>query len=201
MKKHATAFAPARTGGGQSLGWESLVEEEIPEALTQKLPIAVSTAAPLSVVARTILPVNVSRGTLTMLRVRGTIEIYFGSAELASSLDNWFVHMTMQVVPARLGAIDTTSILTPNNANDQESNKIIWQRSYYPRAGTTITSPGALEVHESTAVGMEVDVKVKRRFERSNWALALVAQGETAAIDVHLCALRLRALFQSADGI
>ena len=201
MKKQATAFAPGRTGGGQSLGWESLVEEEIPEALSQKLPIAVSTAAPLSVIARTILPVNVSRGTLTMLRVRGTIEIYFGSAELAVSLDNWPIHMTMQLVPARLGAIDTTSILTPNSADDQESNKIIWQRSYYPRAGTTITSAGALEVHESNFVGVEVDIKVKRRFERSTWALALVAQGETNAIDVHLCALRLRALFQSADGI
>lgn len=146
-------------------------------------------------------PVNVTRGVVTLERVRGTIEIYFDVAELTSNLDNWFVHMSLQLVPARDGAVDAASALSCNNAADQESNRIIWQRLYTPDTGGTITSPGPLERHTSVFSGQEVDVKSKRRFDRSTWALALVYVCDNVADGIHLFQGNMRALFRSSDSL
>ncbi len=148
-----------------------------------------------------LIPVNVSRGVITLERIRGTFEVYFSSAEIADSLENWFVHLQIQLVPAENAAISVASVLAPSDSADQESNRIVWQRLYYPNSGTTITQPGALEMHTSTSAGMEIDVKVKRRFDRANWALALVYDCNLVSEALNLGCGQLRALFKSSDGV
>ncbi len=147
------------------------------------------------------IPPNVTRGSVTIERIRGFVDIYFSSVELAVEFANWSVQLSIQVVPVRNGAIVDEATLSTNNSADQESNRIMWQRNYYPRAGTTITGPGALELHESNFVGMEVDVKVKRKLDRANWALQMVCVAETNAITLHSGAISLRALIRASDGV
>ena len=53
----------------------------------------------------------------------------------------------------------------------------------------------------STSQGMEVDVKVKRRFDRAVWALALVVDVNVDAEALHHVSSGLRALFRTSDGV
>ncbi len=196
----ATAFAPGEKGG-KTIAWESLYQQFVPVALATAFPLTVRTTGANDTIAVAVIPGSVTRGTVTLERVRGQMEVYFSSTELAAALANWPVVISLQVVQLVGGSIKASSSLSPMNAADQESNKIIWQRTYYPRAGTTITSPGGLEVHESSYVGIEVDIKVKRRFDRATWALALVCEAEAGAQLLHLTSGFLRALFRTGDGI
>ena len=136
-----------------------------------------------------------------MMRVRGAIDVYFNSPELAANFANWPVHMQMQLTPLRNGARQLAAVLSPQNSADQESNRIIWQRLYMPNVGTTITGPGAIEFHNSNVAHLEVDVKVKRKFDRANWQLDLIVEVETAAAALHQGSGYLRGLFKSSDGI
>ncbi len=201
MAKPASAFAPGKMASGQAMTWEALLDAPSLTSLNTVFATQNRIIGAFNVRSLVMIPGNVTRGTVTMLRVRGTIEIYFSSAELAANVDNWPVHMQLQLVPLQDGGVNNAAVLTPSNAADQESNKIIWQRSYYPRAGTTITGPGAVELHENNYIGLEVDIKSKRRFDRANWALVLVVEVETAAGALHFLTGRLRALFAAADGL
>jgi len=201
LKRPASAFAPGQARDGKGIQWEYIMDQPIPITAAAFFPTAVRSVGAIDTKSVTILPGNVLRGTVTLERIRGTLEVYFSSVELAASFDNWFIHVQLQLVPLRDGDIVDAATLSPSNAADQESNKIIWQRVYYPRAGTTITSPGALEVHESNYIGMEVDVKVKRRFDRATWALILVADCESNSFPLHSVAGQFRALFRAADGV
>ena len=199
--KPASAFAAGEDRKGKTLQWESLMNEGNPDFINNQLPTIVRTVGAFTTRALTLIPVNVTRGAVTLERVRGVLDVYFDEAETTASFNNWAVHMTLQVVAAADGTIDLPQCLSPANAADQESNKIIWQRLYYPRAGATITGPGAVEFSQSNYAGLEVDIKVKRRFDRSTWGLALVAECETNAFALHIFGGRLRALFRGSDGI
>lgn len=201
LAKPATAFAGGRLASGQSMGWESIFGGTVPAAIDATLVNDIRTVGAFNTRALTLIPVNVTRGVITMLRVRGTIDVYFNSTELAAAFVNWPVHFNVQLVPARNGLFEPASVLSPQNSADQESNRILWQRLYMPRAGTTITSPGAIEYHEADKVGMELDIKVKRRWDRAEWALMLVAEVENVAISLHQMEGYMRALFSTADGV
>ncbi len=201
MKKAATAFASQRTNTGQSLGWELILGATVPVDFATAFPLNIRNVGAFNTRAVALVPSNVTRGTLTMMRVRGTIFVYFSSAELAVAFANWPVHIQLQMVPARDGVINQGAVLSPQNSADQESNRIIWQRLYMPRAGTTITGEGAVELHESSAVALEVDVKVKRRWDRADWALALVSEVETGSVVLHQFGGYLRGLFATGDGL
>lgn len=201
MSGQASAFAPSEDRKGKTLAWEDIYDSPIPEAITTNLSTAVRIVGVTQTRFLTLIPVSVTRGTVTLERIRGTLAVYFSVTELAASFDNWPVHYQIQLVPARDGAITTEAILSPQNTADQESNRILWQRSYYPKSGGTITGAGAVELHESNYSGIEVDVRVKRRFDRATWALILVADVETTAGTLHVVGGHLRALFRAADGI
>ena len=200
MKRPATAFAGGTTSGGKSIGWESILNDVEPQDYNNFLPTLVRTSAGnIQTRAVSLIPINVTRGVVTMLRVRGRLACYFDVDELTSNVSNWFVHYSIQLVPARNGVFQTAAVLTPTNSADQESNRIIWQRVYYPQSGGTITAPGPFEMHDSAH--SEVDVKVKRKWDRANWDLMLVADIEAGAGFRHLTCGYMRALFSTADGI
>ncbi len=201
LKRPATAFAGGKLRDGQTMGWESIYDDPVPDNFGNQYPVDVRTVGGNNIRAVALIPESVTRGTVTMLRVRGTIFTYFLSIELAVAFINWPVHYQIQLVPVQDGAFDPTSILTPSNGADQESNRIVWQRKEMPRAGTTITGPGAEELHEGSCVSMEVDVKVKRRWDRANWALMLVAEVESGSVLQHITGGYLRGLFATSDGV
>jgi len=201
MTKSATAFAPSRTKGGQSIGWESILNTPEPQAPNVLFPNAIRAAAGFSTLSRALIPENVTRGVVTLERVRGWFNVYYRSLELAAAFINWPISVAMMLVPVQNGAFIPQGVLSPFNAADQESNKILWQRLYYPNSGTTITGPGALEYHTSVGAEIPVDVKVKRRFDRALWALHLVCDIETGGIALHRVGGTMRAIFRTSDGI
>ncbi len=200
MTKPASAFAPAEVRG-KTIAWENVLDEPEPALVSTKIPTLVRTVGAIETRIATLIPVSVTRGVVTMERVRGNLAVYFNSTELAAAFANWFVHLMIQLVPIQDGAIVTDSVLSAGNSADQESNRIIWQRLYYPNVGTTITGPAAVEYHTSQYSGQEVDIKVKRKWDRATWALVLSYDGEAAAVDLHILGGQLRALFRSSDGI
>jgi len=186
---------------GQSIGWESIFGGTVPDDIDNVLSTDVRSTGAFNTRALTLIPINVTRGIVTMLRVRGELDIYFLSSELAAAFVNWPVHLSIQLVPARNGVFEAGAILSPQNSADQESNRTLWQRVYMPDTGTTITGPGAVEYHTSDKKGLEVDIKVKRRWDRAEWALMLVGEVEGVAIGLHQLSGYMRALFAAGDGV
>ncbi len=182
-----------------------IMDVPTPETLSTMFPNAVRTTviggASFDTKFVTLIPANVTRGVVTLERVRGNVGVYFDALELGDAMVNWSVMMQLQLVMARNGAITSPAVLSPMNTADQESNKIIWQRRYYPVSSTSITRAGDREVISSNYRYQEVDIKVKRRFDRATWALAFVVEAEATALTLHMGYSSLRALFRSADGI
>lgn len=197
----ASAFAPAEDRKGKGLQWESVLNLQTPQPITTQFPTVVRTVGSFQTRLATLIPANVTRGTVTMERVRGSVNIFFDPAELLADFANWSVFVTLQLVTVQSGAILPGAALSPRNAADQESNKIIWQRLYYPAVGATITGPGGLEFSPDNFAAIEVDIKVKRRFDRATWALALVIECETGAAVLHFMSGHLRGLFRASDGL
>jgi len=148
-----------------------------------------------------LVPVNVLRGPVSLLRIRGSLDVFFLESETTADFDNWRVQLGIQLVPARNGVVDIAATLSLNNAADQESNRILWQRVYYPKPTTTITAPGAVEMFASNYKGQEVDVKVKRRFDRATWALVLSMDVNIDAEALHAVGGTLRGLFRASDAL
>lgn len=200
LKRPASAFAPGTGKDGRTLSWEYIFDAPIPSPLLTVIPSVARVVGGITTNFLTIIPVNVTRGAVTLERVRGTFGIYFEEPELAINLAGAVVHMQMQLVPARNGAIVNTAVLSPDNAADQESNKIIWQRIYYPLTGEALVL-GGNRFRASSYIGQEVDIKVKRRFDRALYALALVVEVEGAAGLVHMAYGGLRGLFLAPDAV
>lgn len=197
----ASAFAPGESAKGKTLQWELILGQPTPAAIDVQFGTVVRTVGVNQTRLQVLVPGNVTRGTVTMERVRGHIQIFFNPAELAANFDNWPIYVQLQLVTLQSGTILSGAALSPRNSADQESNKIIWQRVYYPAVGATITGPGALEFSPDQFAAIELDVKVKRRFDRSLWALALIVEGETTGLTLHQMSGHMRALFRSSDSL
>lgn len=199
MNKPAGAFAGAERGG-KAIQWESLLDKQSPVQLDVFFPTLVRSVAGIDTRMVSVIPINTLQAPVTLLRVRGALNVFFLESQLSVSFIRWPVSVQLQLVGARDGQVDVQQILSPGNAADQESNRIVWQRDYYPAAGTTLSSPIG-ELTQSDYAGIEVDIKVKRRFDRATWMLALVLEGEANANTFHQIGGRLRALFKTSSGI
>lgn len=188
-RRPASAFAPAMSGG-RSLGWESLANV----SGTNAAVFNVVTAA--TILSRVLLPENLTRGVVTLERIRGCV-FFVGADNDFTAFGDEFITAGIQLVPLVNGVVPVQSVLDPDNAGDLESNRWIWRCTYGPAnqyASATITRAVCY-----TPPSSEIDVKSRRRFNRSAWALYMTVTGP--GVTQFNTNLTIRALFRSGDGM
>lgn len=190
MTRGPSAFAPSRASGGRSITWEQL-------ALGVDLVTGILPTPNPNVAAgerfRVIEPGNITRGTVTLLRIRGSIAIRQPN-EIANNVTMW--RWGIQLVPLRNGVIEAVSMLSLNNTADLENNRWLWRRSDY----TFLEGTGQQLMYNNSH---EVDVKSKRRYARDEWGLILQCFTNQAGADFanNFAAVDLRALYATGDGL
>lgn len=195
MNRAPSAFAPGRGAGGRTIAWESIFLQPNPARCDVVFPNATA-AADLNFV--TVMPQNVTRGSVTLERVRGSMRIWWQENALLDLAD-LYVGLSLQLVNIKGGLIAIRAPLSVTDTADLESNRIIWQRAYYP-ANQVVLTLAAEELHPGAlATDVEIDIKSRRRFDRATWALILTIN--TTNLVEKFCAGNLRALFRSADGL
>lgn len=186
---------------GRSLSWEALATTTDLENLTLQFINAAVVAGGFTSRFRVLIPVNVSRGPITLLRIRGRMLTTWTETMLAaaSGTERVAVPYNIQLVNIRNGAIDPSGVLDPRSGADMESNRIIWRYTAYPtfgaRGGVNV---GATNVFTET---YDIDVKVKRRFDRATWALIMCVSYDSADEVLVDTSLDMRALFMTPDGV
>lgn len=147
---------------------------------------------------RVLIPENVTRGVVTLERIRGSI--YISHAELFSALGDHLVTLGIQLVGVVNGVVPVTGILDPDNAADLESNRWIW-RKQYSVTGSSFLVGAARQVMMAEPGPAELDIKSRRRFNRADWALFLTASTGLITPAEYFMGIDLRALFRSGDGL
>jgi len=196
-RTRASAFAPGEVGG-KSTGWESLSNADLPALLTVALPTVAQVSGADTNRFATLVPINVTRGNVTLLRMRGQMSIFFNQTILAQAEQHWRVNMMIQLAPARDGNLLTDSILSAANAADLESNRILWRHTFYPASTDSITFDIQPVI---TNMGIDIDIKSKRRWDRATWALVLSCVSLTTGQDDHFISSNLRGYFKSGDAL
>jgi len=212
LKRSASAFAPAKSGGGH-LDWEAAGSTcwSHPEQVMPLENIVYGVTCDGAQVdyqtrAMILIPLNEARGTVTLLRVRGYLAMRnnVGGEGFAvpASARNSTLHWMLQLVPRDPDLVTTpqgSQLLSGNKAPDQESNRIIMQWVSVPDQYAHFATP---ETELQFMWGREIDVKTKRRFLRAQWALCLSITAPVAAFDeLNRIYANLRMLFRADDGI
>ncbi len=188
---------------GRALSWESLVQDLQFPQLTQALSTNAFVVGTDTVRVRVILPHNLTRGVVTMLRVRGAIYNGYQQINLAGGNGNRLVShaMNIQLVPVTNNTVVLDSVLDPRNPTDLESNRVLWRRTYNADLNATDgVSIGAVR-RIPHAGPSEIDIKSKRRWDRALWSLLLVSSYDTVEGFDHRINLDLRGLFRASDGV
>jgi len=186
------------------MAWEALSVNQIPIHDNLAFPILAFTAGIFDVRYVVLMPHNVTRGAVTLVRIRGNVVMYLESAIIAlvGGDTSALVAATIQLVPIKDNAIVDNAVANPLSSVDLESNAILWRRTYTPDLSNSVS--GAVidgERYWATHEEHELDVKVKRRFDRANWALIMAIAVDTDAAVLHRTALDIRALFLAPDGL
>ena len=197
----ATTFAPARAGQGRTLTWEALQAIITPKSISTVFGTNVLILGNFTTRFLTLIPQNVTRGVVTLERIRGEIRVFFDRDNSVLTAEEMLVQMQIQLVPIRNGAIVNEAVLSPENLADLESNRILWRRNYYVADVIATTVAGSVLNPGQMNTRVDVDVKVRRRFDRALWALIIVVRSATAAEDFNLCTLDLRGLFRATDAL
>jgi len=218
MKRAASAFAPAKSGGGH-LDWEasgttcwSIIDNVFPLKGTTYGITCDGAQVDYQTMGLVLIPLNEARGTITLLRVRG----YLGCANSTITganqdfLRRHTVHWMLQLVPRDPDLVTTPAalqLLSGNKSADQESNRIImqWVSFYGGEYGAQFAVedpiPPAAFVEANTWF-REIDVRTKRRFLRAQWALVLSATTVfPESFEENRVYANFRMLFRADDGI
>lgn len=186
------------------MGWESLAMELDLDVLTVVMGVNAFVVGANTVRIRVILPHNLSRGVVTMMRVRGMINNVFPITNLAISVTGrrLMTHaMNMQLVPVTNNTVVLDSVLDPANVTDQESNRVLWRHTYSAdlnaQAGTDVGGLRFAQQKDAT----DLDVKSMRRWDRALWSLLLVSSYDTVEGFDHRLNLDIRGLFKASDGV
>lgn len=196
----ASAFAPSQKGG-RTLSWESLAKDTVGGDHNLVFNNLAFTAGGSDIRYLVLLPPNVLRGTLTLVRTKITWETWWGAVAIGTGAGSRLARMpwNMQLVPVRDGAIQDAAVLDPDNAADDENNAIIARGLRFAELG----QEGTLNSLERVPTRQPIfyDVKSQRRFDRSLWALILVTTALAGTTSDMLHALDVRALFKAPDGV
>jgi len=200
--RKASAFAPG-TKGGRALTWESLSIDVTTDGHDSVFNVLAFAAGGFDIRYQVLLPPNVTRGVVTLERLRMEWDTYFRSSALSLALPNAFtcIPWNIQLVPVRDGVIDDTAVLDPRNTADTENNAILARGLRTPlltdTAGATIGAVRSFNCRQDVAM----DIKSKRRFDRSLWALIMVCSGPSGLTLDWLHNIDIRALFLASDGV
>jgi len=195
----AGPFATA-VKGGRARSWESLANSYIYDTLDNKFPVPGLVIGANVVQFRVLTPINVTRGVVTLQRIRGTIGVGWVPGDLngVNGVDLIALAMNIQLMPARGGVILDNSVLDPRNAADQESNRILWRlTALTPNDDPGILISGARFFLRDYAI----DVKVSRRYDVSEWALVMAINYDAVAIANAIAMVEMRALYLATDGV
>lgn len=190
MRRGPSAFAPSRAAGGRSITWEQLALSI--DLLGNVLPTLNPNVA-AGENFRVLDPGNITRGTVTLLRIRGDIAVRQPN-EIANDVTVW--RWGIQLVPLRNGVIEANALLSLNNTADLENNRWVWRRT----DTVFLTGTGQNLMYAQTH---EVDVKSKRRYARDEWCLVVQCFSNQAGADFvnNFVAMDLRALYATGDGL
>jgi len=225
-------FAARMDQKGRTLQWENLFGSfQAQELDTLTFLETYDSATGSQQWVRQLVGENLTRGQVTMLRVRGNTCIWAsrlgfagptagpllpspvldGAGELGAFLQIW---ESIQLVPVVDGGIDTTvntnSFMQVANTANQESTRIVWQRFRCAKLGAVdlgAASAGTAQTvlaYQSCQADTDVDVKVARRWNRSGWGLfyAIEAVPQMTTPELNLFfSGNLRGLFKATDSL
>jgi len=153
----------------------------------------------------TLLPANIAAGgDVTLLRIVGTIAIA-NQVSGNTTTSTKSLGLNIQLVQTRHGSTGPGSLDT-FNASDLDSSNFLWRHMYPPGLSQSINhtplflgggddQPGIIQPTYT------IDLRVKRRFDRSQWALVLGFTALTTEINTWGVAFLLRGLFLTSGGI
>ena len=198
MRRGPSAFAPSKLADGRSLTWEGLKVVKCWTPVNTALSVAF-TVGTSTVLFDTLIPQNVTRGVVTLERIRGQMLTLFNNAAIVSEgFDAACLHASIQLLPIVEGVFDASLIIQPTNLLGLESNRLIWRRTWWPEFGNTL---GGSTFIPSMDRKSDVDIKSRRRFDRALFALVLAVEVDTAVVtNIHV-AYDFRALFRAPDGV
>ena len=205
VAKSATPFAGAMGRDGRSSNWESLAVDLTVQDLDVKFPNAAIVAGGITVRYKVLVPVNLTRGNVTLRRIRSSVWVMWEETLFNAAGGKGFfaVPMNIQLVPIRGGVIANEAVLDPRSAADLESNRIIWRRTWWP---DIVGANGVLAEPSERFRGCrdpdyQIDVKSQRRWDRAEWALIMAVSFDTVnEVNVEM-ATELRGYFTSNDGL
>jgi len=198
--------------GARTLEWISLGGQTEWENLNTALATVevVGTSENIFV---TLLPANIAAGgEVTLQRIVGTIGIAYRVTQTANFIPVPFtaaldrmLGLSIQLIQTRHGATGPESLDT-FNASDLDSSNFLWRQSYpvgYSQNAITGPSlgPSADTSFLVSAVNPAIDIRVKRRFDRSQWALTLNATVDVLRDEDWAICFELRGLFLTSGGI
>jgi len=201
MRRPAGPFANAERGGRQ-LQWTGL---NVDADGAIGVPAVTFTSGGMDYNVFRIAPASgVLKGIATLERIRGWETIYW--PEIAGIDPGPFgVWSSIQVV--RLATIDTETFNTFTvslfQQEDMDNISIMWQRYYTPRriavAGTSFTASESS--WDQGNLDGNVDVRVKRRIDYSQFMVAKVLAAPTGSLVTLRSALWLRGLFRTMGAL
>lgn len=204
-------FAQGRSADGRTKEWISLSANNGYEVLPTALPTNVVVGAE-TVRFVTLLPANIAAGgEVTLLRIVGDLYVMSratfaasGIGAFHSSTDTDMMGMSIQLLEGVHGAHGPDSLSMSNTA-DMDSSKILWRKYYQPGfTNSSVLGPNILAGDASRGVqhpDHTIDIRVKRRFDRSVFQLILNAAAITTGEDEWAISFNFRGLFLTSGGI
>jgi len=161
---------------------------------------------------RTLVPGNATRGRVSMLRLRG-FSRWLIDSEYVNEIAVGATGLNRKVVQEAIWLVETNVVSGTTGADvpnihspfDQEKAQLVWQRSNHAlRDQSWDNAAGAGDNWQGffPCNYHEIDVKVKRTWDRSSWSLVYTMDYPEAAyaFGVQMC-LMLRGLFRAADAL
>jgi len=130
------------------------------------------------------------------------MSVGFRVGEIAAAGGFLKAHLPFQIqlVPARNGGIVDSAVLDPTNSADVESNRIMYRHTVYIN-GNADQNGLQIQLNRYYVTNVEIDVKVSRRYDISEWALIAVIDADAVDIATNIAALEMRALYLTTDGL